>query len=590
MTKLPDFYDFGYRVQSILGHNQFGGRITYLAESIANKNNVVVKQFQFARFNSDWLGYKAYQREIDILQQLEHSGIPQYLDAFETSDGFCMVQEYKAAPSLAVSRSYEPEEIKQIAIAILEILVYLQNRLPTVIHRDLKPENILVDRDKNTYLVDFGFARLGGENLAMSSVTLGTLGFMPPEQLYNRQLTPATDLYSLGMTLVCLLTKTKSTEVDSLIDEDNNADFANLLPHLSKRWINWLETLVQRNPKHRYRNAAEALKELRSLYIFKQPEVNLSTNSLEFEANTYGEKITKTITVFNSVADTILQGKLQVAPHPSDPPHTPDKHAWIGLSQRELSSNKTRIDVTVDTSKLLADKNYHREILLATNSYPETRNLAVEVRGAKIITKNAIPYIKLTLLILFAFILSWTILSGYKYDHNGTIFGCLFTAGWVSITIAIYNDKNADGKILQRMLFYVLKALLISASGISGVLITIHALKVVDSNYHLLLLPMIFNGLIATAIAVIASKLAEKTYFNFRRKKFSYFTTYITLAIAILFGASFGFGISHSFSVPALLMTGTAGSLLLATGSYHKYKTFKILSSYRQSISKLIKP
>ena len=47
------------------------------------------------------------------------------------------------AESLAVSRSWNPQEIKQVAIATLEILVYLQSQGPPVIHRDIKPENIL---------------------------------------------------------------------------------------------------------------------------------------------------------------------------------------------------------------------------------------------------------------------------------------------------------------------------------------------------------------------------------------------------------------------------------------------------------------
>jgi serine/threonine protein kinase len=42
---------------------------------------------------------------------------------------------------------------------------------------------------------------------------------MPPEQMFNRQLTEASDLYSLGATLICLLTQTKSAEIGNLIDE-----------------------------------------------------------------------------------------------------------------------------------------------------------------------------------------------------------------------------------------------------------------------------------------------------------------------------------------------------------------------------------
>ncbi len=60
----------------------------------------------------------------------------------DTKAGLCMVQEYKEAQSLAVPRSFAPSEIKQIATSVLEILVYLQSRIPSVIHRDIKPENI----------------------------------------------------------------------------------------------------------------------------------------------------------------------------------------------------------------------------------------------------------------------------------------------------------------------------------------------------------------------------------------------------------------------------------------------------------------
>jgi serine/threonine protein kinase len=272
MSNLPDFSTLGYQVIRELGHNYVGGRITYLATDIRIQQSVVVKQFHFAKFSSDWSGFKAYEREIQVLQGLNHPGIPRYLDSFETPDGLCMVQEYKNAQSLAVPRSFDPDEIKQIAASILEILVYLQNRIPSVIHRDIKPENILVDEQLNVYLVDFGFARIGGGEVAMSSVALGTLGFMPPEQLYNRQLTEATDLYSLGMTLICLLTGTKSTAIDALIDEDNRINFKPLVSKLSFRFIDWLEKLVQPNPKNRYANAAAALEALKPIYLNRRED------------------------------------------------------------------------------------------------------------------------------------------------------------------------------------------------------------------------------------------------------------------------------------------------------------------------------
>lgn len=224
-----------YKVVRELGRNQEGGRITYLATdtSLDPPQQVVIKEFRFAASGANWSGFKAYEREIAILQQLEHPRIPRYLDSFETKMGFCLVQEYKNALSLAVRRSFTPEDIKKIAVSVLEILVYLQKRIPPVIHRDIKPENIVVDKQLNAYLVDFGFARIRSGELALSSVAAGTPGFMPPEEQFGRSLTEASDLYSLGATLICLLTGTRSLDVGNLIDDNYRFDFKGKVPQLS---------------------------------------------------------------------------------------------------------------------------------------------------------------------------------------------------------------------------------------------------------------------------------------------------------------------------------------------------------------------
>ncbi len=260
MSNFPDFSNHGYQVIRELGHNRVGGRVTYLANEINTSTPVVIKQFQFAQFAASWSEYEAYEQEIQVLKRLDHPNIPRYLDSFPTTAGFCMVQEYKNAPSLLVSRYFSPQDVKQIAISILNILKYLQNQqLPPVIHRDIKPDNILVDDQLNVTLVDFGFARLGGGEVAISSVVKGTLGFMPPEQLFNRQLTAASDLYGLGATLICLLTGTASTEIGNLIDDSGRINLKQKIPKLSLDWVNWLQKMVEPNVKERYSNAAKAL-------------------------------------------------------------------------------------------------------------------------------------------------------------------------------------------------------------------------------------------------------------------------------------------------------------------------------------------
>ncbi len=273
MSNYPELSHHGYQIERVLGKNSFGGRVTYKAQK--GEQPVVIKHFQFAQSDSSWAEYKAYESEIAMLQQLDHSSIPRYLDSFETPTGFCLVQEYKQAISLASPLQFTPQQVREIALAVLDVLVYLQQQHPPIIHRDIKPENILIERGQKikVYLVDFGFARPGGEDMAVSSVVKGTLGFMPPEQMFNRQLTKASDLYSLGATLICLLTGTKSSGIGNLIDETNRINFRSSVPRLHRPFYKWLEKMVAPSPRDRYPTAQAALSALEAIEAVKERKV-----------------------------------------------------------------------------------------------------------------------------------------------------------------------------------------------------------------------------------------------------------------------------------------------------------------------------
>ncbi|MCT7962630.1 bifunctional serine/threonine protein kinase/MFS transporter [Laspinema sp. D1] len=403
MNDFPDFSANGYKIIRELGHNRAGGRVTYLALNQQRQESVAIKQFQFATSGSDWSAYRAVEREIEVLQQLNHPGIPKYLDSFETADGFCMVQEYKNAQSLAVPRSFDPDEVKALAIAALNILVYLQTRTPLVIHRDIKPENILVSDRLTLYLVDFGFAKLGSEEVAMSSMVKGTMGFMPPEQLLNRQLSAASDLYGLGATLICLLTGTRSVAIAELVDDDYRIQFKHLTPKVSWRWIEWLETMVQPNPSSRFPDAATALAALEPIYVVRTPEVHLSKTHITATASTLGEQITQILSIKNPVPDTRLRGKWQVAPHSQDPPHSPDGHAWISFSPAHFKKNRLDAQVLIDTSPLRANETYQREVLLEHNGIPNPIRIPLKITTAPMpISTHKLPYSSLGLLFLAA--------------------------------------------------------------------------------------------------------------------------------------------------------------------------------------------
>ncbi|WP_293121037.1 hypothetical protein [Okeania sp. SIO1I7] len=76
MNNYPKFSDQGYQIIKELGHNNIGGRVTYLAKNINTQKKVVIKQFKFAKLGATWAEYDAYEQEIAVLKSLNYPGIP----------------------------------------------------------------------------------------------------------------------------------------------------------------------------------------------------------------------------------------------------------------------------------------------------------------------------------------------------------------------------------------------------------------------------------------------------------------------------------------------------------------------------------
>ncbi|MEG4069381.1 serine/threonine-protein kinase [Microcoleus sp. Pol11C2] len=508
MNAFPDFSKHGYQISRELGYNSLGGRVTYLATKINTKKSVVIKQFQFAQLGASWAEYEAYEQEIKVLQNLDRPGIPRYLDSFQTDSGFCMVQEYKNAES-AVARTFSPPDIKQIAIATLEILVYLQAQKPPIIHRDIKPENLLIDEQLNVYLVDFGFARLGGGNIAASSVVKGTMGFMPPEQMFNRQLTKASDLYGLGITLICLLTGTKSADVGNLIDANYGIHFRHLVPPLQQGWMNWLERIVAPRLQDRYPSAADALTALESLDVSSLPKVRIERGRIQFTATEYGEILTQTIAISNPIPDTMLCGRWEVAPHPNDPPHTPYDHSWISFDPQAFESNNIECKITVDTNKLLECQTYNRQIILRANSEPETYTIELQATTAPLPVPQKTNFLSVFRL-TFMFCLS---LATFMCCLLVTvvIFSLIdYTYPYLEVDIFLYSGTTT---ILLPICF---------TSGLLGFLVAEIAItaqsKKYDFNWFLALcgglIGLIFSGFISSILTSIVFDIAKGTIDN----------------------------------------------------------------------------
>ncbi|MEO1591146.1 MAG: serine/threonine-protein kinase [Cyanobacteria bacterium J06632_22] len=259
-----------YQLQECLGSSP--DRRTFLAtdRQAIGQRQVVVKLFLFSS-EAKWETYKLFEREAETLKSLDHVAIPQHLDAFDVDTplgkGFALVQTYVPLRSLQewveTGRRFTEADLVHIATELLTVLDYLHGMQPPVIHRDLKPSNVLMgDRTAHSpgevYLIDFGSVQTADHGGTRTVV--GTYGYMPLEQFGNRAV-PASDLYSLGATLIYLATGQHPAD---LPQQHLKIDFARQA-HLSPRLTQWIETLVDPALSHRPKSAAIALQQLKQL-------------------------------------------------------------------------------------------------------------------------------------------------------------------------------------------------------------------------------------------------------------------------------------------------------------------------------------
>lgn len=253
-----------YRILNILGQGGIG--ITYAAENLQSGDQVALKVVSLRRMD-DFKVLELFEREVRILAQLNHPGIPRYLDYVQVDKRrdrfFYLAQQLAEGKSLAVllEKGWHPDEaeVRYIATQLLEILVYLQQLTPPVIHRDIKPQNIIYRDDRQIFLVDFGAVQDVYHNTQTGGSTVaGTYGYMAPEQ-FRGQAVLATDLYALGATLISLLTRKAPTD---LPHRKLKIDFRSEV-RLTKQFANWLERMIEPVPEDRFLSAEEALAVLR---------------------------------------------------------------------------------------------------------------------------------------------------------------------------------------------------------------------------------------------------------------------------------------------------------------------------------------
>ena len=259
-----------YKLRQQLGQN--AGRQTWLAEDLETQPQelVVVKLLAFSP-QMQWEEFKLFEREAQVLQHLDHPRIPRYRDYFSIEETeselpwFGLVQQYIPGLSLRQrldqGHSFSEAEAQTIATDILNILIYLHELSPPVLHRDIKPSNLIVDEQGQVYLVDFGAVQDRAKAEGATFTVVGTSGYAAPEQLWGRAVA-ASDLYSLGATLIHLVTGIAPADLPQQNLRLKFADRVNLNPRFSY----WLEKLIDPATEQRFSSARQGLEALTAAF------------------------------------------------------------------------------------------------------------------------------------------------------------------------------------------------------------------------------------------------------------------------------------------------------------------------------------
>lgn len=203
-----------YRVGAMLGR---GGMATvHRATDEVLGREVAIKVLEHTR--EDPVARQREHAEIDMLATLSHRALVTVFDAatvcLASGPSTILVMELVDGPTLAQRRADGPiadADLVRLAIDVAEALAVVHAR--GIVHRDVKPSNILLSpspiaaREFDARLTDFGIATMeGGARLTATGTVLGTAAYLSPEQALGGRVTPAADVYSLGLVLLEMIT------------------------------------------------------------------------------------------------------------------------------------------------------------------------------------------------------------------------------------------------------------------------------------------------------------------------------------------------------------------------------------------------
>ncbi len=246
-----------------------GLSVCYLAKQKSLDREVILKVLHHSISKNEEM-IKRFHREARILSKLNHPSIVKVIDFGKMDDSYFICLEYIKGETLRqrIKRGRIPlNEARKILIDILSALSYIHSR--GIVHRDIKPENIILTEER-AVLTDFGLA-VSKEALRITSEdTLpGTPAYLPFEVLQGRDYTPSSDIYSLGICALEMITGKPPysgktfTEILKKILTEKPEGIKELQEQTPEDFANVILKMIEKEPEKRYKSADEVLRDLK---------------------------------------------------------------------------------------------------------------------------------------------------------------------------------------------------------------------------------------------------------------------------------------------------------------------------------------
>jgi serine/threonine protein kinase len=251
--------DGRFTITGVLGEGGMGKVYQAIQTSINREVAIKVVRPEFAK---DPELRARFEREARLISSFNHPNIVRLVDYGESAGRLYLAMEFVNGRPISqlfgkkqILPRYALEMARQVASALIEA------HAKGVVHRDLKPDNILASRladgTVQYKVLDFGVARTNSSNLTQMGTVCGTPQYMAPEQARGQTVTPAADLYAVGVLLFEMLCGqlpfVEASVVKLMIRhvQDPPPRVRQLAPHVPKDIDNLVQALLEKMPTDR---------------------------------------------------------------------------------------------------------------------------------------------------------------------------------------------------------------------------------------------------------------------------------------------------------------------------------------------------